>query len=48
MLHAGRPVSRDALTDALCGGAEPTTARNQVHNAVGTIRRALAGGQGLT
>src|SRR6185369_2449736 len=42
LLNAGRPVSREALTEALWGGAEPSTARSQVHNAVRTIRRALA------
>jgi DNA-binding SARP family transcriptional activator/tetratricopeptide (TPR) repeat protein len=42
LLHSGQPISRDALTEALWGGAQPSAARSQLPKAVGTIRRALA------
>jgi len=42
LLNAGRPVSMDAVIDALWGGAEPSSARNQIPTAVSTIRRELA------
>ncbi|MFC7529287.1 BTAD domain-containing putative transcriptional regulator [Actinoplanes sp. GCM10030250] len=42
ILDAGRTVGQDTIIDALWGGAPPSTARAQVHNAVAAIRRALA------
>jgi DNA-binding SARP family transcriptional activator/Tfp pilus assembly protein PilF len=41
LLNAGRPVPLDGVIDALWGGAEPVTARNQIPTAVSTIRREL-------
>jgi DNA-binding SARP family transcriptional activator/tetratricopeptide (TPR) repeat protein len=40
-LNAGRTVTRDGLTEAMWGGAEPSTARTQIHNAVAVVRRTL-------
>jgi DNA-binding SARP family transcriptional activator/tetratricopeptide (TPR) repeat protein len=42
LLNADRPVSVDAAIDALWRGAEPSTARSQIHAAIATIRRELA------
>jgi DNA-binding SARP family transcriptional activator/Tfp pilus assembly protein PilF len=42
LLNAGRPVSMDAVVDAMWGGAEPSTARSLISNAVGKIRQELA------
>jgi tetratricopeptide (TPR) repeat protein/DNA-binding SARP family transcriptional activator len=42
LLNASRPVAVDAAIDAMWGGAEPSTARNQISAAVGTIRREWA------
>lgn len=39
LLHAGRSVSREAVIEAVWGGAPPPTARAQVHNAVRDIRQ---------
>ncbi|HEY7224556.1 MAG TPA: BTAD domain-containing putative transcriptional regulator [Micromonosporaceae bacterium] len=40
-LHAGRPVSQDAIVQALWGEAAPPSARGQVHSAVSAVRRLL-------
>jgi DNA-binding SARP family transcriptional activator len=42
LLHVGRPLSQEAVVDALWGGAAPQTARAQVQSAVSTIRGHLA------
>jgi DNA-binding SARP family transcriptional activator len=41
LLNANRVVSLDNVFDALWGGAEPATARSQVHSAIHAIRRQL-------
>jgi DNA-binding SARP family transcriptional activator/tetratricopeptide (TPR) repeat protein len=42
LLNAGRPVSMDAVIDALWGGAEPSAARGKIFTAVSRMRRELA------
>lgn len=42
LLHANRPVTTDALIEAMWGGRPPGTARTQVHAMVSAVRRALA------
>jgi DNA-binding SARP family transcriptional activator len=44
-LNAGRVLSLDQVTAAMWAGDEPATARAQVHSAVSSIRRLLAGAQ---
>jgi DNA-binding SARP family transcriptional activator/Tfp pilus assembly protein PilF len=41
LLNANRVVSPDQMVEALWGGAEPATARSQIHVAVSALRRAL-------
>jgi DNA-binding SARP family transcriptional activator len=41
LLNANRVVSLDSVVDALWGGAEPATARSQVHSSIHAIRRQL-------
>lgn len=41
LLHPNRVVTLDQVTNALWGGAEPATARSQVHVAVSMLRREL-------
>jgi DNA-binding SARP family transcriptional activator len=41
LLHANRPVSRDALVEGLWGEHEPTTARGALQNYVSQVRKAL-------
>ncbi len=41
-LNVGRVVSLDTLVASMWGGAEPATARTQIHSAVSSIRRLLA------
>lgn len=41
-LNLGQPVSVDGVTRALWGGAEPSTARAQIHNAISAVRRTFA------
>src|SRR5262245_15695178 len=42
LLNPGRALSREAVTDALWGGAAPASARAQVHNTIGYLRNRLA------
>ncbi|WP_246273829.1 AfsR/SARP family transcriptional regulator [Phytohabitans houttuyneae] len=42
LLNRGRRISREAVIEAMWGGAAPSTARSQVHNAVTVIRAHLA------
>ncbi|SDJ00045.1 AfsR/SARP family transcriptional regulator [Nonomuraea jiangxiensis] len=41
LLHADKVVARDRLIEAIWGGAEPGSARAQIHVAVSELRRAL-------
>ncbi|MBO3737508.1 AfsR/SARP family transcriptional regulator [Actinoplanes flavus] len=43
VLHAGRVVSLDQLTDAVWDGEPPVTARKQIQNAVSALRRTPVG-----
>ncbi|MGW0209071.1 BTAD domain-containing putative transcriptional regulator [Streptomyces sp. NPDC003233] len=43
LLAPGRPVSTDALVDALWGDDPPATARNQVQGCVSALRRLFSG-----
>ncbi|WP_441223908.1 BTAD domain-containing putative transcriptional regulator [Phytohabitans sp. LJ34] len=42
LLNLGRRISREGVIEAMWGGAAPSTARSQVHNAVTVIRGHLA------
>ncbi|WP_203907460.1 AfsR/SARP family transcriptional regulator [Rhizocola hellebori] len=42
-LNSGRPMSHQAITEAMWGGAPPDRARAQVHSAMSAIRAQLAG-----
>lgn len=42
LLNLGQRVSREAMIEALWGGAAPSTAKSQVHNAITVIRARLA------
>ncbi|MFC0529579.1 AfsR/SARP family transcriptional regulator [Phytohabitans kaempferiae] len=42
LLNLGRRISREGVIEALWGGAAPSTARSQVHNAITVIRGHLA------
>ncbi|WP_371778256.1 AfsR/SARP family transcriptional regulator [Streptosporangium subroseum] len=41
LLNANRVVTPDQVIEAMWGGAEPTSARSQIHVAVSVLRRAL-------
>ncbi|MFD0747506.1 BTAD domain-containing putative transcriptional regulator [Phytohabitans flavus] len=42
LLNLGRRISREGVIEAMWGGAAPSTARSQVHNAITVIRAHLA------
>jgi len=47
LLNAGRVVTVEALTEAMWGGAEPTTARAQLQADISAIRRSAGGAEAL-
>src|SRR5262245_38349792 len=48
LVHAGEPVSKDVLIDAMWGQEPPPTAVRSLHNQVSALRKALGDGRLVT